>query len=286
MQQPVSSQGKQESPFSPVLFLSTIVLTLVVYVVIVHTVAPRTFVANIQAPWWRHGIVFLCAHLFCAFAEYFFHRYVLHMPLLPGLAYFYRQHTLHHDLTNIRLVSVREGKGKVFNRYPILDERQHEASFFPWYTLGAFVIIFMPITVVLQMIFPSWPIILVTPFAMAFSLVLYELIHAIEHLDFRTFWEPKVTHERWGKWWTVAYCFHLRHHAHRRTNEGISGFFTLPIPDVLFGTYAPWPRAFMHGDHVEESSFSGYAPRPRWLIRTLDHFAISYLARRGIVLPA
>ena len=268
------TKKRPEKPFSVFLFALTIILTLTVYDVLLEKIAPNVRDVALQAPLWKLGIVFFVAHFFFGIAEFFFHRYMLHSPF-PGLGRLYRQHNLHHGLTNITLIGVRDNRGKVFSHYPILEEKQHEASYFPWYALGVFLVAFLPAIIFFQWLFPSWPIVFGTPLALAFSLSLYEIVHAIEHWSFATFWKPRVFHPTFGKFWTWFYCFHLRHHANVMTNENISGFLATPVADVLFGTYAPWSRVFLHGEHVPESEFRANPPKPCWLIRFLDSKLLS-----------
>jgi hemolysin III len=92
----------------------------------------------------------------------------------------------------------------------------------------------------------------------------------IEHLSFDTFWKPKVTHKTFGGFWTSVYCFHMRHHYNIDCNEGISAFFGIPIPDFVFGTYAPWPRAFEHNEKVVVEEFVSSPPKPVAVIVWLD----------------
>jgi len=78
--------------------------------------------------------VFLVTHLAAAFVEFFFHRYVLHAPLLPFLSRFYKQHTLHHALTRVGYQKAKNGQQVpvlidtvAVNVYPIEKEPQYES---------------------------------------------------------------------------------------------------------------------------------------------------------------
>lgn len=275
-----SKEGVSEPPFSPVRFITIIVLTMSLYMFGAYFLAPETFKSNLEAPWWSFIVVFLIAHLVNAFVEHPFHRYVLHMPVIPGLRYFYKQHTLHHGLTNVRATKKEGDVAFVINRYPIVEPKQHEASFFPWYTCAAFTTLSLGVVAFFQWLFPSFPILITVPFALAWSLSLYEFAHAVEHWSYETFWKPKVSHPRFGRFWTKVYCFHLKHHADIRCNEGISAFFLIPIPDFVFGTYSPWKQVYEDGKEVSLAEFRGPERKPYWLIRTLDSLAEAYLTRR------
>src|SRR5690606_25599474 len=112
-----------------------------------------------DAPGWKFGAVYVVSSLVLCFVEFFFHRYVLHQPALPGLGRFYRQHTLHHGLTHIARKPGRDGRGLLFveNRYPILEPEQGEASFFPWYSLAVFAGLMTPFLAILHYAAPSFP---------------------------------------------------------------------------------------------------------------------------------
>jgi len=260
---------RHDKPFSVTLFVITIVSTLIVCAFLMKFFVPSVWQTSLDAPLWRLAVVFLVAHLGTAFAEHYFHRYFLHSPF-PFLRRLYRQHTLHHGLTNMKLISVTDAEGKVFNRYPILSTEQHEASYFPWYSLAVFITVAMPVIIPLQLVLPEWPVTVGSVLAIAWAISLYEIIHMAEHLSFETFWKPKVMHPTFGKWWTSFYCFHLRHHAEVKLNENISGFFGIPIADLTLGTYAPWPRVYLHGERVPRSEFEAHAPRPRLIVRITD----------------
>ncbi|HXQ81773.1 MAG TPA: hemolysin III family protein, partial [Opitutaceae bacterium] len=187
-------------------------------------------------------------------------------------ARFYRQHTKHHALTRIARKTTRDGRGIIFieNKYPILDSEQHEASFFPWYTLLAFGCILVPLYSLLQWLLPSFPWFFSGFGALASSLALYELVHAIEHWSLDR-WEPLIRHRHWGAFWRAAYSFHLRHHAVIDCNESISGFFCLPLADLAFGTLL-MPRS-IYADGAEWTPDEFRSPRPIWPVRILDEAA-------------
>lgn len=279
-----STNAPKEERFSVALFLLTVGVSLGVLCGALALLAPKVWQAQLEASWLALLGVFLVAHVGAAFFEFFFHRYVLHAPLVAGLSYFYRQHTHHHALT--RVTYQRTGRSQavvpclveVHNRFPIEQDEQREASFFPWYTLIAFAVAPMPLLILAQWLFPSIPILLGTWLGLAWSLVLYELIHAVEHWPQAT-WDRLTSHPRWGGLCRKAYAFHLRHHADIRCNEAISGVFGLPVVDWLFGTYVDPATLYPTGKAIDLKEFS--SPRPRiGLVRWLDSQADAAVRRR------
>jgi hemolysin III len=258
--------------FSLPLFLATIAASLIALLGVLRITLPGVWEAQIIAPLWKGVVAFFAFSLLNCFVEYIFHRYVLHKPAVPFLRRFYRQHTLHHALTRIARKPVRDGRGIMFieNKYPILDEDQHEASFFPWYTLTTFALILTPLYCVLQWAFPSVPWFFAGLAALASSLSIYELVHAIEHWSLEK-WEPLILSKRWGFFWRPAYSFHLRHHAVIDCNESISGFFCLPLADWAFGTCLMPKSIYSDGEEWTAEEFA--SPKPIWPIRMLDEAA-------------
>ena len=204
--------------------------------------------------------------------EYFFHRYVLHLPAIPFLRRLYRQHTLHHALTRIARKQSRDGRGILFieNKFPIVEPEQNEAAFFPWYSLAVFALIQSPLLALLQWLFPSLPWFFSGFAAIAVSLTLYEIFHAINHWPFEK-WEPLITHPRWGGFWQPVYAFHLRHHAVIDCNESISGFFGLPLADWTFRTCVIPQTVYADGEEWGPEKFR--SPQPVGFIRWLDAWA-------------
>src|SRR6185312_4758312 len=124
--------------FSLPLFALTVAVTLAGLFAALRFAAPAVWHAQFAAPAWRWAAVFGAMSLVTCFVEYFFHRYVLHMPAIPLLRYLYKQHTLHHALTRIARKPSRDGRGIlcIENKFPIIEPEQGEASFFPWYSLA------------------------------------------------------------------------------------------------------------------------------------------------------
>ncbi len=158
-----------------------------------------------------------------------------------------------------------------------MEPEQGEASFFPWYSLAVFAAVLTPLLALLHWLFPSFPWFFGGFAALAVSLTLYEVLHAINHWPFEK-WEPLITHRVWGRFWQPVYAFHLRHHAVTDCNESISGFFGLPIADWVFRTCII-PRT-IYADGEEWSADKFRPPHPRWMIRKLDVIADRTVARR------
>jgi hemolysin III len=268
----ISTKPKVEEEFSLPLFLFVVTVSFAAVLGLVWWLAPHTvWVAQVGGSWWMLLGTFLAVSMFNCFMEFFFHRYVLHKPVLPFLSYFYRQHTHHHSLTRITRRRTPGGMEVNFveNFYPIVEQEQKEASFFPWYTFLIFAACLTPMFALLQWVMPSLPWFLGGYAALAASLMLYEIFHAIEHWSFEK-WGPLIDHPRWGGFWRKIYSFHLRHHAVIDCNEAISGFFILPVADWVFGTCIIPGVLYKHGQTVaEEKEF--LSPRPVGLIRWLDH---------------
>ncbi|MBC7368754.1 MAG: hypothetical protein H7343_18420 [Undibacterium sp.] len=265
-----SSSAAVEEKFSLPLFLFTVVASLAGLIGLVWLLAPDSvWRAQIAMPVLPFIAVFLATHLVTCFFEYGFHRYVLHKPVVPMLSRFYKQHTLHHSLTRIGKRTTGAGRVVPFieNVYPVTTPEQGEASFFPWYTLAVFSLALAPLFTLLQWLVPTWPWFFGGFSAIAFALALYEIFHAIEHWSFER-WSPLIENRQFGWLWRKVYSFHLRHHAVIDCNEGISGFFTLPVFDWVFGTFILPKTLFAHGSEWQPSEFK--SPRPYAFIRWCD----------------
>ena len=276
--QPQSSNQEHEE-FSLPLFTLTVVSTLAGLFTALWFFFPAVWDAQFMTSLWKAGAAFAAVSLLNCFVEYFFHRYVLHTPAIPLLRRFYRLHTLHHGLTHIVRKQLRGNNQVLFieNRFPIVEPEQHEASFFPWYSLAIFAVILTPILALLQWIIPSFPWFLSGFLALASSLTLYEVLHAINHWSLEK-WLPLIEHPRWGRIWQPAYGFHLRHHAVTDCNESISGFFGLPLADWVFGTCIIPQTIYAQGEEWDFGKFR--SPQPRRVIRWLDTWAGEVVKKR------
>jgi hemolysin III len=229
---------------------------------------------------WRHQIeagalaivlVFVAFHLFLSFFEWFFHRYVLHFVTASWLRTFAREHRHHHSLTAIRLRPAAEGSHRVIlNEYPITQQEQFESSAFPSYALTAFWVLFTPLVVALQLAWPQLPVILGGYSAIAWSMMLYEILHAINHWPYE-WWRRAIEHPRFGAFCRLLYGFHLMHHANIGCNEAISGFFSLPVPDLCLGTYHQPKQLLLEGRKATAKEFT--VRRASRFVRWLDRWA-------------
>lgn len=273
------SSDTAHDEFSLSVFAVTILGTLVALLATLRLVAPEFWSLQWRFSFGEGVFVFLAISLLTCFVEYFFHRYVLHSPAIPFLRRLYRQHTLHHALTRIARRPSRDGNGILFieNQFPIVEPEQTEASFFPWYSFAVFALILAPLFTLLQVLLPGYPWFLGGFLALASSLTLYELLHAINHWPFEK-WEPLLMHPTWGRLWRPLYGFHLRHHAVIDCNESISGFFGLPVADWLFGTCIIPQTVYAAGEVATPEKFT--SPRPIALIRWLDGVSERSVARR------
>jgi hemolysin III len=230
---------------------------------------PSLWARNLAAGGWAFVMVFLGMHLFLAFFEWLFHRYVLHGVTMWWLQRFAHAHRHHHSLTPIRLRPVAPGSGRVvLNEYPITREEQYPDSDFPVYSLVVFWALFTPLLAGLQLLWPGLPIVLGGYAAIAWSMILYEILHAIDHWPYE-WWRNATEHPRFGAFWRRLYGFHLMHHANIGCNEAISGFFGLPIPDWCFGTYHQPEELLLEGRLATARDFAIRPPRPfvRWIDR-------------------
>jgi hemolysin III len=276
--------------FSLPRFLITVAVSLAFLDGLVWLIAPKwIWHAQLAASPLGFAAAFVSVTMLNAFIEFFFHRYVLHKPLVSFLSRFYRQHTLHHNLTRIGRRRTPGGREVPFveNVFPITEPEQGEASFFPWYTLIVFGAIIAPVLAIAQALAPALPWFFAGYGALAGSLFLYEVFHAIEHLPFER-WVPLIESPRWGWFWRKVYSFHLRHHAVIDCNEAISGFFTLPVPDWAFGTFVLPRTLYADGSEWQPAEFK--PPRPyapiRWCDARSDEIVRRRRARAAEAAPA
>lgn len=268
-----------EEHFSFPLFLATVAATLAGLAGLVRWLLPAWWMEQFSAGPLHWVAAFLLISLLNCFVEYFFHRYLLHAAPMPVFRHFYRQHTLHHGLTHI-VRRPRPGGGGYYvieNRFPIETPDQGEASFFPWYSLVVFALALTPLLGALQWLLPQWPWLLGGYAALATSLVLYELLHSINHWPM-TAWQPLIEHPRWGRLWRSLYSFHLRHHAVPDCNESVSGWFGLPVADWLFRTCVMPETIYAEGEAWDPEKFRH--PAPCWPIARLDRWVAARAARR------
>ena len=281
-----SVSEKTKKPFSLKIFVITVFGSLIAYNVLVAIIMgqffPKRWALQVSASNASVFWTFVGMSFFNCFVEYFFHRYVLHARVVWFLSPFYRKHTRHHGLTPIAFRPHRESTPTIENRFPIIREEQHEASFFPWYAFVAFTLVATTLFIAVHWLFPRIPIFLGGSLGIASSLFLYEVLHAISHWPIEK-WKPLITHRRFGRAFRYVYAFHAGHHVNVLCNESVSGFFGLPLADLVFGTLVLSPTWFPHGETPSEREMKFKMPRRARFIVFLDRFAArSHRSRSGV----
>jgi len=255
--------------FSILRFTLLALLQLVLLFAGYHALFPKLWAGQLAGGVAPFVSAFLAMHLFLCFFEWFFHRYVLHGVTSRWLKRLAHEHRHHHSLTSIRLRPVEKGSDRfILNEYPITHEAQYPSSAFPAYALVAFWALFTPFLVGLQAFMPRLPVVLAGYAAIAWSMMLYEILHAIDHWPYE-WWQRATEHPRFGVLWRKLYGFHLMHHANIGCNEGIGGFFGFPIADWCFGTYHQPKQLLLEGRKATAKDFAVSPPRRfvRWLDR-------------------
>ncbi len=252
---------EEHSHFNPYFFAWTNLLTLAVLAGATKLLLPGIWQAQLDSSLLTMIACFFGLHFMFAFVEFFFHRYVLHAKVISFLSHFYVQHTLHHSHTDVEI-----RQSKYSNEYPIMQNHQLEASFFPWFTFILFAIAITPVLLVASFL-TSLPFLVTGYITMLFSIVLYEYFHLLFHYPL-SWWEEKFTHNVTGNLYKRIYAFHLDHHLNPGCNESVSGFFGIPIPDLLFGTYVY--SGNLYPNEESASSETHKKPAPIWPIRMLD----------------
>ena len=255
--------------FSILRFTLLALLQLVLLFAGYHALFPKLWAGQLAGGVALFVSAFLAMHLFLCFFEWFFHRYVLHGVTSRWLKRLAHEHRHHHSLTSIRLRPVEKGSDRfILNEYPITHEAQYPSSAFPAYALVAFWALFTPFLVGLQAFMPRLPVVLAGYAAIAWSMMLYEILHAIDHWPYE-WWQRATEHPRFGALWRKLYGFHLMHHANIGCNEGIGGFFGFPIADWCFGTYHQPKQLLLEGRKATAKDFAVSPPRRfvRWLDR-------------------
>lgn len=247
-----------------------------------YAILPNLWAGQIAAGGGMIFLVFLGMHLMVCFFEWFFHRYLLHTMPMAFVKSFAINHRNHHALTRIALLPAPESVNRVvINRYPIVEKEQHRYATFPWWALLGFWAFFTPLIVLLQLLFPHMPFLLGGYMAVAWSMMCYEIFHAIEHRPYE-WWKNATEHPRFGPLWRRIYGFHHMHHANIRCNEAIGGFFGLPVADWAFKTYHQPKELLLSGRVATVEQFTIRAP---WrIVQLLDRWVRgqeAVLARSG-----
>jgi hypothetical protein len=209
--------------------------------------------------------VVICG-LACCFAEYFFHRYILHIESVRVLRHMCSSHRAHHKLTNIQFDTK---SGTVRSAYPILDAEQGDKATFPPWALLAFFATVTPLLAAIAVAAPGIPILIGGYISVAIAHFLYETIHAAHHDPYET-WKPRLESRMFGRAWTWLYGFHQAHHANYHCNLNVAGFYGVPLGDLLFGTYKTPAPLLIDGAIATSESARRLVPTPRWPISSID----------------
>jgi hemolysin III len=265
----VSLMPSRPRRFSILRFTLLVFLQIAVLFVGYHALLPQLWARQTATGLPAFVLVFLAVHMLVCFFEWTFHRYVLHGVVSSWLKVFAHEHRHHHGLTPIRLRTVSEGSDRIIlNEYPITREEQFPSSAFPFYALAGFWAFFTPLLVGVQFLLPDLPIVLGGYAAIAWSMMLYEILHAMEHWPYE-WWQGATEHPRFGAFWRLLYGFHHMHHANIGCNEAIGGFFGLPVADWCFGTYHQPKELLLEGRKATARDFAVRPPHGfvRWLDR-------------------
>ncbi len=271
-----STTVKVEEKFSPWKFLIVIVTTFGIVEGIIKIVLhwlgfDWLWEVQLTPALGKAITIFLGQQVVNNFVEWFFHRYMLHSPLVPGFSrLFVQHHVVHHMLTLVRPV-----EEKWRNNYPIDHERKYRASYFPFYTYAAFSVAALGSICCVQALLPTWPVLFYAIASIGWSLMAYEFIHAAEHLP-AGFWHWVFKLWFVGDFMQRLYGFHEFHHewtSRFKVNMNISGFVCgIPLADWVFGTLRFPKKSFAQGTTVDWTDVD--VPLPRfWWIRRLDKIA-------------
>lgn len=236
---------KQRVDFSFGWFSFYVAITTVGWLVLIGYLciwlSPTLYTVQRSAPWYSYAICFTVAHMVMALFEFLFHRYILHSVFWQKLGFLKKKHTRHHALTHVVQLKNEPGiddRIPVRNIYAIDEPEQIESSAFPAYALVSFWGIFNLLLLPTQIwLFPNQPLLITGNLAVTFSFWLYEVKHAVEHLNYEKYWQRWVERDDWiGRIAKKVYGFHLLHHEEIRVNQAIGGVFGFPLWDIVFRT--------------------------------------------------
>lgn len=262
----LSYESRATNRASLLLFSVFIALQLAAVLAFVRYFFRSTWDQHLSSGIWAIVLTCLVCNLAVCLAEYFFHRYLLHIETVRFLRTLCASHLAHHKLTSI---CFDDAENKVRSAYPIDDaEHDDQATFPPWALIPAFAS-FTPFFAPIAFSFPRLPILIGGYSALAIALFLYETIHVVHHQPYDAWWKPKLN-GRAGKVWRTVYGFHQAHHANYKCNLNVAGFFGIPLADLVFGTYKQPDELFLDGTPATKESARRLTPRPRWPISWLD----------------
>lgn len=246
-------------------------LQLAAMVAVFALIAPHAFAAEIAQPWKILFWTFILGVPMSLF-EYLYHRYLLHSAVLPFMASMHRAHSTHHGLTYVKApVSPKEPAKlvEVTSEFPVEEEHQEESMMFPLWSLPIFVAVFLVLFALpLKLIFPSHPVLISLIFTVTLFYCSYEVWHAILHLPFERFWQPRLEGRYTKRVFRRMYSFHLMHHWRPTSNLAIVGFWGVALWDYAFRTHRRPER--MPLDGAEVNYHDAKLATPLWPIAMLD----------------
>jgi hypothetical protein len=262
----LSFENRAATAFAPLLFAAFVVGQLVILLASIRYFFRPTWDLHIAAgPAAIIATIVVCG-LVCCFAEYFFHRYILHIESVRMLSHMCSSHRAHHKLTSIQF---DEQSGTVRSAYPITGVEHGDKSTFPPWALLAFFATVTPLLAFIAFASPNIPILIGGYVAVAIAHFLYETIHAVHHEAYET-WKPRLASPLFGGAWTWLYGFHQAHHANYHCNLNVAGFYGVPLGDLLFGTYKRPEPLLIDGAHATKASARKLVTTPRWPISSID----------------
>ena len=263
----LSFQSRAKHPAAFLWFAAFIALQLVAVFGIVRYFFRSTWDQQVASGLWAIGVTFLVCSVLLCFAEYFFHRYLLHIETVRFLRVLTTSHLAHHKLTAI---GFDDACRTVRSSYPICDvAHDDQATFPPWGLVPAFAA-FTPFFAPFAFSFPGIPILIGGYAAIAMAMFLYESMHVAHHQPYEVWWKPRLDRPILGGVLRKAYGFHQGHHANYRCNLNVAGFFGIPLADLVFGTYHQPDVLLLDGAPATKEVARKLTSQPRWPIAWLD----------------
>ncbi len=259
-------------------FAAFVSLQLLILLAFIRYAFRPTWDQHMASGWRAIVLTYLVCSVVLCFGEYLFHRYLLHLETVRFLRSLYSSHLTHHKLTFIRFDAL---SGTVRSAYPITDASRDDQSTFPPWALLPFFAFFTPFFAPMAFSFPSVPILIGGYAAIAVAHCLYEVIHAMHHQPYDTFWASRLEHPRCGRLWRWFYGFHQAHHANYKCNLNVAGLLGIPLADLVFRTYKQPHPLLIDGAVATSASARDLIPVPRWPISWLDR--VVFKRRRWMV---
>ncbi len=236
-------------------------------------IAPKAF-ANEAGHSWMILAWTLLLGLPLSLFEYLYHRYLLHSAVLPFMSVMHRAHTTHHGLTSVKAPVTPHEPARLVeakSEFPVEEPHQEESMMFPLYSLSIFfVVFFILFAIPLMHLFPGQPVVIGVILSSTLYYSAYEIWHAILHLPYERFWQPRMEN-RWTKrLFRRLYGFHLMHHWRPSSNLAIVGFWGIALWDHTFRTHRRPERLPLQGEEVNYDDSRLH--KPLWPISQLDRW--------------